>query len=116
MAYKDPLDPRNREARLRHYRANKDQYRRRNAEKKARNRAFIKKVKAVPCLDCGVRYPSYVMDFDHRQGVEKDMNISRMVSGWGTRRLEAEIAKCDVVCANCHRERTHQRREQSQHG
>jgi hypothetical protein len=52
-----------------------------------------------------------VMDFDHREGEKKlsnvaDLNFHRRTS---LRKLLAEIAKCDVVCANCHRERTHQR-------
>jgi hypothetical protein len=53
-----------------------------------------------------------VMDFDHREGEEKCFNLS--IAAGQTRlswaKMLAEIAKCDVVCANCHRERTHQRR------
>lgn len=56
-------------------------------------------------MDCGKRYPSYVMDFDHRESKIRD--VSRMVSlGLGEATVLAEIAKCDVVCSNCHRERT----------
>ena len=109
MAYKDPLDPRSKATKLAHYYANKEQYLRRNEEKKQRNRELVRKAKAHPCVDCGKSYPTYVMDFDHRGDQPKDMMISRMVLGWGTVRLEAEIAKCDLVCANCHRERTHRR-------
>jgi hypothetical protein len=53
------------------------------------------------------RYPTYVMQFDHVRGV-KEFEIGQaqrlQVS---TARLFAEIAKCDLVCANCHMERTH---------
>ena len=65
-----------------------------------------------PCADCGVSYPSYVMDFDHRDARTKLDSISTAVRilGWGPKKLMAEIAKCDLVCANCHRKRTHARR------
>lgn len=66
---------------------------------------IIKQAKDVPCADCGKRYPHYVMDFDHvREG--KLANVSNLAKG-NVDTLLAEIAKCDVVCANCHRERTY---------
>lgn len=58
-------------------------------------------------MDCGLR-PEYaqVLEFDHRPGTNKRFHISdRMVTGSIEDLLE-EIAKCDVVCANCHRIRT----------
>lgn len=70
----------------------------------------IRKLKSVPCADCGDEYPWYVMDFDHLPGTIKEENISRMISNrvsWS--RIRAEIDKCDVVCANCHRIRTYLR-------
>lgn len=62
--------------------------------------------KNVPCTDCGIKYPSYVMDFDHVRG-EKQFNIGSYPLT--TIPLAKEIEKCDVVCSNCHRERTHKR-------
>jgi hypothetical protein len=80
-----------------------------------RNRRRIREAKDVPCADCGRQFPHYVMDFDHRPGQNKCFNLSIAAGqprlSW--ERMEAEIAKCDVVCANCHRERTHQRRNQA---
>lgn len=72
-------------------------------------RRIVERLKSEPCVDCGVRYPSYVMDFDHVDG-EKVGNISAMRGRASETRLLEEIAKCDLVCSNCHRERTHQRR------
>ncbi len=73
------------------------------------SRTYTDQAKDVPCVDCGIKYPPHVMDFDHVRGVKVD-DISRMVRvRVGERRLQAEINKCDVVCANCHRERSHQR-------
>ena len=81
-----------------------------------RNKALVKvgrdyllSLKTGPCMDCGVMYPSYVMDFDHVRG-KKSFNLSK----GGTRgkgSIDREVAKCDLVCANCHRERTHQREQ-----
>lgn len=59
------------------------------------------------CMDCGLR-PEYaqVLEFDHRPDEVKLFHVSdRMVTG-PVEDLLAEIAKCDVVCANCHRVRT----------
>ena len=68
---------------------------------------IIREAKDKPCSDCGVQYPYYVMQFDHVRG-EKKFNIGQ---GWNNsiQALTEEIAKCDIVCANCHAERTYQR-------
>ena len=53
-------------------------------------------------MDCDGTFPPYVMDFDHVRG-EKLYNVGEM----GTHSLEGiidEISKCDLICANCHRE------------
>lgn len=77
---------------------------------KERNRAFIQSVKKdVPCADCKNIFPPYVMDFDHVE--KKEFGISRAaVSMVSLERLAEEIVKCDLVCANCHRIRTFNRR------
>jgi hypothetical protein len=52
-----------------------------------------------------------VMDFDHREGELKTDNVANLVaSPHSMKKLLEEIAKCDLVCANCHRIRTHARR------
>lgn len=82
---------------------------------KARAEFFYKMIAAqkdVPCADCGKKYPPHVMDFDHLEGHEKAFDVSKMV-GYNMQRIAAEIMKCEVVCANCHRERTHKRRTAS---
>lgn len=55
-----------------------------------------------PCLDCGGTFPPVVMDFDHVRGV-KDIIVSEADT---FKRIDREVAKCDLVCANCHRIRT----------
>jgi hypothetical protein len=61
-----------------------------------------------PCTDCGVIYPPQVMQWDHLPGAEKRGDIS--VVGWRSREeVLAEIAKCELVCTNCHTIRTFER-------
>lgn len=58
-------------------------------------------------MDCGGRFPAVCMDFDHRPGEKKLFTVAAMVGQHQTsKRVLAEIAKCDVVCSNCHRIRT----------
>lgn len=82
---------------------------RKSRDRVQRNRDYINAIKSAPCTDCGQTYPPYVMDLDHvRPG--KRCNISELVAkGKGMALLVAEVLLCEVVCANCHRIRTHQR-------
>ena len=91
-----------------HYRQNKRQYVERTLRSHAKRREFLHQTKSRPCTDCGIQYPYYVMDFDHREGEEKIFEMNR-VSYVTMSALKREIEKRDVVCANCHRERTYQR-------
>ena len=78
-----------------HY--NKQQFKKRLSEIK----------QASGCQDCGVTNP-IVLDFDHLK--DKKYNVSRMIhDGFSWAAIKKEIAKCEVVCANCHRIRTHNR-------
>ena len=61
---------------------------------------------STSCSDCGKMFPWYVMDFDHVRG-EKKFNLSIAAQKlWSLKTVLAEVAKCDVVCSNCHRIRT----------
>jgi hypothetical protein len=71
----------------------------------------MSRLKDVPCVDCDGRFAPCVMDFDHRDERTKNYTVSRMIGRAGTAKILAEIAKCDIVCANCHRDRTYRRRE-----
>lgn len=67
---------------------------------------LIQRIKeSKPCADCLDFFPYYVMHFDHRPGTLKLGDISRLRMCAKQRLLE-EIAKCDLVCANCHAKRT----------
>lgn len=68
-------------------------------------RAIVLQAKDAPCADCGQLLAPEAMDFDHVRGM-KVREISRMEKCADLDALHEEIAKCDVVCANCHRTRT----------
>lgn len=94
-----------------HYNGNKQYYvdkaRRNDIGYKAQAREYIVEYfKTHPCVDCG-ESDMTVLEFDHRDGVDKSCGISALVRGQAKLdRLIAEIAKCDVRCCNCHRRRT----------
>lgn len=61
-----------------------------------------------PCIDCGCT-DIRCLEFDHVRG-KKTANIAVLLknaASWP--RIEAEIAKCEVRCANCHRIKTLER-------
>ena len=61
-----------------------------------------------PCVDCGEADP-IVLEFDHRG--DKAFNLgSAARSRRGLASIQAEVAKCDVRCANCHRRKTYAER------
>lgn len=62
------------------------------------------------CFDCGVEGPPYIFDFDHREPGEKAFAVSQTGATVSLKRVREEIEKCDLVCANCHRHRTHRQR------
>lgn len=66
------------------------------------------KYKSGPCKDCGKTYHPCQMHFDHLR--DKKHNIGHLVTS-STKKLEEEISKCDLVCANCHALRTWKRNQ-----
>jgi hypothetical protein len=97
-----------REANLRHYYNNKASYRRRSKSARAKCRQLAREAKSKPCCDCGVQYPFYVMQFDHVHD-DKVCDVGKLANRGLITAMLAEISKCEVVCANCHAERTWQR-------
>jgi hypothetical protein len=81
---------------------------RRTANAKVAN--YINEKKDNPCTDCGIKYHRWAMEFDHVRGA-KEFAISQARSEVSLEKLKAELAKCELVCANCHRIRTHARRQ-----
>jgi hypothetical protein len=61
------------------------------------------------CVDCKGLFPFYILDFDHTYG-KKVANIGQMLDYFSLEDILKEVAKCEIVCSNCHRERTYQRK------
>ena len=62
------------------------------------------------CVDCGIRSPHpEIYDFDHAEGEEKIAGVAALLTKGTMDEFMAEVAKCEVVCANCHRIRTRAR-------
>ena len=71
---------------------------------------FIRRQKeGRPCTDCGITWPYYVMQFDHVPGRGQKLFMLSQSHGHGQEAIMHEIAKCDLVCANCHLIRTQAR-------
>lgn len=76
----------------------------------AATREWLWGLKSNPCADCGNTYHPVAMQFDHLPGFEKKFNVNMEASSRTRAALDAELAKCELVCANCHAIRTWTRR------
>jgi hypothetical protein len=96
------------------YVANRDQHRANVRRRTVATRIEYKRrigahLAAHPCVDCG-ETDVRVLDFDHDVGSAKRADIAALVAACGRwSDVEAEIAKCSVRCANCHRRVTSER-------
>jgi hypothetical protein len=110
MPFKDKV--KQRESARKHYARNSEAIQKRTVKNnrliRLRNKAYIDSVKGTkPCADCGVSYPPYIMQFDHIVDGKRG-NVADMArSGFSIENIQLEIDKCELVCANCHAERTH---------
>lgn len=108
MAYKNVDDQR--AASKRHYEANKEKYLLRNKQYRLKIREMMCSIKEnKPCTDCKQYFPYYVMDFDHLDASTKVNDINFLSSTGRIGAVKKELEKCELVCANCHRIRTHNR-------
>jgi hypothetical protein len=92
------------------YERNKD-YQKQNAQKHSRiyrqtaRQYALDYLSTHPCISCGESDPR-VLEFHHTRG-NKESEISSLLGrGSSLEALKAEIEKCDVLCANCHRKLT----------
>ncbi len=86
-----------------HYRNSHNTSRRKIREENARK--VFDYLTAHPCVGCGESDP-IVLEFDHRERNDKIGNISDLITHSSWKRIEFEIEKCDVLCANCHRRKS----------
>lgn len=66
------------------------------------------------CTDCGYSAHPTALDFDHLPGSEKRDTVAHLTyqTSVGLAVLQAEVAKCELVCSNCHRIRHFNRRRE----
>jgi pimeloyl-ACP methyl ester carboxylesterase len=110
-AAKDGLQSRCRDCSRQWYARNRVAHKANVARRNARHRRSMHEKLATylaehPCVDCG-ETDLRCLEFDHRDRATKTANIARLLqnfSSWAV--ILAEIEKCDVRCANCHRRRT----------
>lgn len=79
-----------------------------NDKRRNLHRQQIYLLKSGPCIDCKQTFNPWQMDFDHRPTEEKLFAVASGIS-FNLNKLLEEIKKCDLVCANCHRDRTYRR-------
>ena len=58
---------------------------------------------SISCSACDEYYPACCMDYHHLDPSIKEKGVSQMISGNSWKKIEEEISKCILVCANCHR-------------
>ena len=79
-----------------------------NIEAVAKRRKIIRQraIESVggKCIKCGYNKHPEVLEFHHRDPSQKDFNISKKGHCRSWQRISEEIKKCDLLCANCHRE------------
>jgi hypothetical protein len=76
------------------------------------NRRLFLALKSGPCKDCGQKFDPVCMQFDHVPSRGTKLGSVGLFVTKSENELLAEIAKCDIVCANCHALRTKHRGKQ----
>jgi hypothetical protein len=97
-----------------HWAADRERHLRIRRERKRSLAVWLWEMKrGKPCADCGLSFHPVAMQWDHI-GTDKVINTSRAVnSSWSRERIISELAKCELVCANCHSIRTYTRKRQT---
>jgi hypothetical protein len=103
-----------RERTKRTYYKYQEQYKQKASNHRSKRRAILFQLKDKPCLDCGIKFHPCAMEFDHINK-DKSFDVGAMFrSGLKLETIMLEVAKCELVCANCHRIREWNRRCKSQ--
>ena len=69
---------------------------------------YVRSKRDKPCADCGQSFPVICMDFHHEGDKDPFLQSARMgmaarMRYWSIKRIDEELAKCIVLCSNCHR-------------
>ena len=84
-----------------------------NTRKRSYRRVIDKYIReykeSFGCIDCGEKYPYYMLDLDHISNNKKFSLSAYRHHTSDIEVIKAEMAQCEVVCANCHIIRNYQR-------
>lgn len=84
---------------------NKERYEAAKAFRKARKAELVEEM-GGKCKRCGYAENNVALDFDHIDPTRERFGIGPRLAFCSMSVLLAEIAKCQLLCANCHRIRT----------
>lgn len=73
-------------------------------ERQKKNKQVALDYKGGKCMECGYHRCLAALEFHHADPSKKDPNWTNLRS-WGIERIYKELDKCELLCANCHRER-----------
>jgi len=97
-----------------HYQRNKARRQEQNKRRQAEFLAWYTQLKVgEPCADCGLEFHPVAMHWDHLPEFEKEADLGNLAKSGSRARVLDEIAKCELVCANCHAIRTFVRRDRA---
>jgi hypothetical protein len=90
------------------YAKNSDHAKAKVTDRRQELKQWFKELKSdMKCNRCPENNPA-CLDFHHTGKDRKDINIYNAVNrGWSKQRILKEIAKCEILCANCHRKEHH---------
>lgn len=93
------------EAQKKYYSKNKAAFAARQRNQRIRAQKTIATLKQPGCARCGYRTCLSALEFHHIDPKLKDAELRRAIRDkWPDKRIKAEIAKCVLLCSNCHRE------------
>lgn len=114
VPFKDPQKRKEyqRKYHSRWYQSNGERRRKQVNARRRRTREWIHDLKSEgECVECGLSgsIAPWALDYHHLDGTVKDASVSYLVgNGYGRKRIEKEIEKCELICSNCHRTRHYQ--------
>ena len=76
-------------------------------QRKIRIRTDILNHYGNQCIKCGYNKCLGALEFHHKDSTQKDPNYDKFRQLTFNNKLKAELDKCDLLCANCHREAHH---------
>jgi len=77
----------------------------RPADRERAQKFALEYLSTHPCVDCGETDP-LVLEFDHVRGEKRGHRATLIRNGATIAKLQEEIDKCEISCANCHRRKT----------